>query len=412
MKKQRQFPQPSPRQMTRRLLISAAIAAPIMAPAISRAQENALERAVSAACREAVVQKKGFFPAPGASAAVIAPNGRPITAVYGLADPDAGLSVAPTTRFMSGSTGKTFCAAGIMALVDAGRLHLDQKAASIFPGENWYENLPNANDLTIRHLLSHRGGFQQFLALPSFQATYALDALTGGERAYTPKRMLRFLENARPLFKAGEGYWYSDLHYHLLGLVIEKISGMSYYAFLSRAVIDKMQMFAADTVPANTQAIDRLAAGYAKGGLTGRIAGVNGRSTDANGALRNDPSLEYAGGGLATTPRALAEFYWRLARGEIISPGAFQQMCAPSDGSETRGADSGSGYRLGFYLTTRDGFGRYISHSGFYPGYTSNVAHFLDHGFSVAIQQNTDHGADLFQRTRDIAAATIEALGR
>ena len=398
---------------TRRdILAGAGALTAFIAAAPARALEIGLKRAVEQACRRAVASQRAFYQTPGASAAVILPNGALITAVNGFADPEAGLPVAPQTRFMSGSTGKTFCAATVMALVEAGRITLDQKTHEIFPDDEWYLRLPNARRLTIRHLLTHQGGFPQFLSLPAFQFAYLADALRGRERAYSPHRMLSFIADRAPLFAAGEGFSYSDLHYHLLGLVIERIAGAGYYDALSTNILSKMPRFSAEITPADTRAIDRLAAGYAKGDILARLSGVNGRSTDENGRLRNDPSLEYTGGGLAVTPRSLAEFYWRLARGEIVSAHSFAEMVGSTVAQATNNPAIETGYGLGFYVTRRDGFGTYVSHSGYYPGYTSNVACFLDYGFAVAIQQNSDHGPDLFQRVRDIAAATIAELQR
>jgi D-alanyl-D-alanine carboxypeptidase len=69
-----------------------------------------------------------------------------------------------------------------------------------------------------------------------------------------------------------------------------------------------------------------------------------------------------------------------------------------------------SRYGLGTFITDRPEFGRYIGHSGFFPGYTSNVAHFLDHGLTVAVQFNTDSGPDVNDALRAIAKAAIVAL--
>ena len=64
-------------------------------------------------------------------------------------------------------------------------------------------------------------------------------------------------------------------------------------------------------------------------------------------------------------------------------------------------------YGLGVFVTTRPEFGKYVSHSGYFPGYTSNVAMFLDHGVAIAVQQNSDHGYDIYAFLKDIATAVL-----
>lgn len=351
--------------------------------------------------------RRGYVKTPSVSTTVRFADNSELSVVDGLAHPDTGEPVTPATRFMSGSTGKTFCAATIMRLIEDQLLSADTKVSSMFGGQNWYDSLPNSAVLTISHLLLHQSGFPQFTELASFRNSYLSDALRGRSRAYSPQRMLSFIAQRPALFPAGEGHHYSDLNYHLLGLTIEYITGSDYYKALETLVLDRMSSHGSDVLPANTVRLEGLAAGYARGDLIGRLSGINGRSTDEDGALRNDPSLEYTGGGLALTPRALATFYCDLAEGRIVSPTTFGAMLnAAKLGAQPL---SGSPYGFGFYVTEREGLGRYISHSGFYPGYTSNVGYFLDHGFSVAIQQGSDHGPDLFLMLRQIAEVVISS---
>lgn len=353
---------------------------------------------------EIIRLRPGYLKTPGVSATVRLASAKDVHVVDGFADPDTSAPVTPSTRFMSGSTGKTFCAATVMRLVEDGALTVDTKVASLFGGEDWYNTLPNAGELTVAHLLLHQGGFPQFLELGDFQSAYLWDSVTGKSTAYSPKRMLGFISGIQPLFDAGKSHHYSDLHYHLLGLVIEKLTGTDYYTSLADLVLSRMSAHRGDILAANTTRLDGLAAGYARGDLIGRLSGVNGRSTDASGALRKDPSLEYTGGGLALTPRALAGFFADLSEGRIVRAETFAAMLAAA---KRQPESSGAAYGFGFYVTERDGLGRYISHSGFYPGYTSNAGYFLDHGFAVAVQQNSDHGPDLFAMLRQIAEAVI-----
>ncbi len=343
---------------------------------------------------------------PGVSAAVATADARIVTAVAGLADPQAGLAMTNATRLMGGSTGKTFCAATLLSLAEDGVLDLDALIAPVFADESWFARLPNARALTLRMLLMHGAGFPQFLDIGAFMRSYMWDAVAGEDIAYSPRKMLSFILDAAPLNAPGGAHAYSDLHYHLAGITAEKITGRPYYTLLQQHVLARLGDPHGDVLPANTRTIPGLAAGYARGDVVAAMAGMTGRTTDDAGVLRHDPSLEYTGGGLALTPRALARFYWKLARGEIISSESFAQMTG-STLPVVKTAEVTSVYGLGVFINERAAFGRYISHSGFFPGYTSNVGYFLDHGFAAAVQFNTDHGPDINQALRDLASGVI-----
>lgn len=394
-------------RFSRRTMLGAAglglAAFPFAAPLTRALAGTSPERAAAGAFATAALATRST---PGVSAAVVTADARMVTAVAGLADPQAGLAMTPATRLMSGSTGKTFCAATLVSLAENGVLDLDAPIAPIFADEAWFARLPNARALTLRMLLMHGAGFPQFLDVSAFTRSYMWDALTGADIAYSPRKMLSFILDAAPLNAPGKAHAYSDLHYHLAGITAEKITGQPYYDLLAERVLAKLGDPYDDITPANTRAIDRLAAGFARGDVIAALAGMTGRTTDDAGVLRHDPSLEYTGGGLALTPRALARFYWMLARGQIVSPAGFAQMTG-SALPVVKTAEVTSSYGLGIFINERAGFGRYISHSGFFPGYTSNVGYFLDHGFAAAVQFNTDHGPDINQALRDLAAGVI-----
>lgn len=387
--------------LSRRALLGTGLAATV-APSGLAAAPPALEKAV----QDAVTALMQTGKTPGVSAAVIHGD-LLLTGVAGKADPERGLRMAPDTRLMGGSTGKTFAAATALSLVEEGGLSLDTPIAPLFADTAWYRRLPNADALTLRMLLMHTGGFPQFLDVPGFMARYLWDAMRGRSTAYTPEEMLAFILDKAPLNPPGEAHAYSDLHYHLAGLVMERATGRSYYALLQERILAPLGL--SDAIPSDRRALPGLAAGYARGDILAAFAGQTGRTLDDAGALRIDPALEWTGGGLALTPRALARFYRALALGRILKPDTVALMKSSSLPLPT-GPDVSSRYGLGIFITDRPEFGRYIGHSGFFPGYTSNVAHFLDHGLTVAVQFNTDHGPDVNDSLRSIAKAAIAAL--
>ena len=387
--------------LSRRTVLGTGLAATV-APAALAGGAPALERAV----QESVTALMRSGKTPGVSAAVIHGDTL-LTGVAGKADPERGLRMAPDTRLMSGSTGKTFAAATALSLVEEGKLSLDAPIAPLFADTAWYARLPNADALTLRMLLMHSGGFPQFLDVPGFMARYLWDSMRGRSTAYSPEEMLGFILDKPPLNAPGKAHNYSDLHYHLAGLVMERATGRDYYDLLQERILAPLGL--ADVIPSDRRRLPGLAAGYARGDILAAFAGQTGRTLDDSGALRIDPVLEWTGGGLALTPRALARFYRALALGRILKPETVALMKSSSLPLPT-GPGVTSRYGLGIFITERPEFGRYIGHSGFFPGYTSNVAHFLDHGLTVAVQFNTDSGPDVNESLRSIAQAAIAAL--
>jgi hypothetical protein len=216
--------------------------------------------------------------------------------------------------------------------------------------------------------------------------------------------MLGFVLGEPALFRVGAGHYYSDLNYFLLGLVIERVANEAYYPLLQDEILDYLQL--TDTVPSNQRNIDRLATGYAADTLINTLAGIAGAS-QVDGELKADPAIEWTGGGLATTPGDLARFYFHLGQGSL--PG-IDGLADLSRHSIATTPDGPTRYGNGVFISERPELGRYFSHSGWYPGYLSNVAYFVDHQFSVAIQVNQDSGADIYTPAREMATQLITLL--
>ena len=346
--------------------------------------------------------------APGVSAAVVLPDGEPVTAAVGYADVEAGKLLTPENLLLGGSTGKSYCAATVMRLVAAGRLSLDDEISRFLGQRPWFARLPGADALTIRILLTHTGGLPQFLDVGAFQRSFVWDALAGRDTGYPPEKMLSFVSGAESLNAPGADFHYSDLGYVLLGLVVEAVTGRSYYDVLRDEVLTPLEIEWIQ--PANTQRIKGLAVGYVGNSWVTRVSRMAGRNMDEGGVLRFSPAIEFTGGGLANTPLGLAFFYKRLLEGRLLDRENTVAMVKNAVPSTPLGA--GSHYGFGLLIVDRPGFGRYVGHSGWYPGYVSNAAWFADYRFSVAVQVNRDEGIDVYTPLRDIAAGVIERLGK
>lgn len=176
---------------------------------------------------------RGFLDAygiPGASLAV-SYEGRLILARgYGFSTKSVlgkSTPVEPGFRFRIASLSKPITACAIMQLVEEGKISLDSKAASLL-GDSFPSNPKDSrlSQITVRHLLEHRGGFDRELSGdPMF-----LSRPPGPES-------LKFFLNVRLDFTPGERFAYSNFGYCILGRIIERISQQSYEFFIKEHIL-------------------------------------------------------------------------------------------------------------------------------------------------------------------------------
>ncbi len=153
---------------------------------------------------------------PGASVLVIKDGRAVVRRAYGLAHGET--EATPATNYRLASITKQFTAAAILALVENGKVKLDD------PLRRWLPSLPAAtNGITIEHLLTHTSGLIDYEdVIPEGTTKQVRDA-----------DVLRLLEaQDKTYFAPGSGYRYSNSGYALLALIVERASGQSFAAFL------------------------------------------------------------------------------------------------------------------------------------------------------------------------------------
>jgi CubicO group peptidase (beta-lactamase class C family) len=171
-------------------------------------------------------------------AVLVARRGVPLfRAAYGIADRDHDIPNRPETRFRLGSITKQFTAAAILRLEQQGRLSTSDPVSKHLP--DWPAKW---RDVTIHHLLSHRAG------LPRLSTGHMIDDSGLGWPSKTPPfRSLADLykpgEELQELdYRPGERMRYSNIGYLVLSLLIEKVSGQPFCAFLDREIFRPLQM--------------------------------------------------------------------------------------------------------------------------------------------------------------------------
>jgi D-alanyl-D-alanine carboxypeptidase len=314
--------------------------------------------------------------APGASLGVVQKDGSVVGLASGLADKTGSRKLLPSQLMMAGSTGKTFFAALALQLIEAGQLDLNAPVAKYLGDRAWFPRLPNAKDITVRHLMTHTSGLVRYEMNPRFTA----DLRAQPDKVWAPEEEVAYLLDATPPFAAGQGWDYSDTNYIVLGMILEKLTGTQAYDEITRRFLNPLKL--TEVAPTRSRRTPGLVNGYAGPkdplGLPDEV--------NPNGVFVINPQFEWAGGGFATSARQLARWGHALYTAQAISPKMRDLMIAEAVparlGPETR-------YGLGVIVRPTTPVGRTWGHSGFFPGYLTELVHLPDRGITLAVQINT-----------------------
>ena len=226
---------------------------------------------------------------------LLAKAGAPVfQRAVGFADREARRPNTVETAFNLGSINKVFTATAIRQLAAQGKLSLDATVGSYWPD---YPNAEVAKQVTIRQLLEHRGGLGgNIFGAPAGGTRRDLKAL----RDYLP------LFATEPLqFAPGTQQAYSNAGYLVLGLLVERLSGETYYDYVRNHIYEPAGMrhtahFRSDSLPAHA------ALGYTRDG-----GSALARNTDLL------PGIGSSAGGGYSTPQDLARFVQALRQQRV-----------------------------------------------------------------------------------------------
>lgn len=311
--------------------------------------------------------------APGVSVSVIMPNGDERTLVRGYADVEKKLKMTAETKMLGGSTGKVFYSVVAMQLIDEGKLKLDEPIYKQMSDYEWFEKLPNARQLTVRNLMRHQTGIPRYVFSEKFQKEVLVDA----DKIWKPEELLSYVFDDEPLFEAGTDFAYSDTNYIVLCKLIEKVTGNDLYDEVQKRVLDKAGLKA--VVPQNKRSYQGLAQGY----NAENDPFFPGKALDENGKSRYNLQFEWAGGGLVITTHDLALLAKRIYEGRMFNPALLDEYLNGVDAGRLGGQ-----WGLGVHIE-RTPEGTVYGHSGFMPGYVTNMRYYEKYKFAICYQINT-----------------------
>jgi len=347
-----------------------------------------------------------FF--PGATVSFALRDARMTRFAIGFSEIEEKTAMSTESRMPAGSIGKTFVAAVTLSMVSDGTLDLDGKIIKWLGDEPWFNRLPNHNMITLRHLLNHSSGLidHVFDTGSGFQDYMKRQLILGNtKRAIDPRELVQFILDKKPLFPVGEGFHYSDTGYILVGLIIEKASGSSYYEELTNRFLKPLNLKL--TSPLSQRKVVGLAQGYAP--KSQQLFGLPYKVLDA-GTFVFNPSLEWTGGGVVSNSQDLVRWAKALYEGKAIGQPYLNEMLN-SVATPEQGRDALSriyGYGLGISIA-KTKYGTMFRHGGFFPGYNSMMAYFPDRGIAVAMQINSD-SSKIEEHFEAIIKIIIEAI--
>ena len=284
---------------------------------------------------------------------------------YGFANLEHQIPNTPETKFRIGSLTKQITAATVLALAEQGKIGIDHKVSKYLPAS------PHAwDEITIRHLLTHTSGIQNFT---SFK-----DNLKHERLPATPKQTVDRFINLDLNFAPGTDFGYSNSGYVLLGHIIERVTEKPFEDVVDALILQKAGMKDTGYDHPGTILSNR-ASGYAKAGDTV----VN--------AFYFEMDTPFAAGALYSTVNDLFRWDRALRTGKILSQDSLKQMETPFFGN------------YGFGVSIEKGE---VSHSGTISGFKAFMRRYPHSSDSVIVLSNYQF-ADPENISLEIARAAL-----
>lgn len=311
--------------------------------------------------------------APGLSLSLVLPDGEVKTFTKGYADVEKKIPMSSNTKMLGGSTGKVFYSVVALQLIEEGKLTLDDPIFSKMKDYDWFSRIPNAKTITVRNLMQHQTGIPRYVFSPDFQKDVKKDA----DRVWKPEELLTYIFDEKPAFEAGNNFAYSDTNYIILCMLIEKITGRSIYDLVQKRVLDKAGL--KNVVPQTKRSYQNIAQGYS-GDDDPFFPGLQ---FDENGKSNYNLQFEWAGGGLVITTHDLAVLGKKIYEGKMFDPKLLDEYFKGVDAGRLGGT-----WGLGVHIRETPN-GKTYGHSGYMPGYITNLIYSADGKFAICYQLNT-----------------------
>ena len=314
------------------------------------------------------------FGAPSVSVAVVEDGKLTYAKAFGKGNLERGQAANTDTRYAVGSISKQFTAAALLLAQEQGRLSLDDTVAKYMPG------LTRAGEVTIRQLLSHTSGYEDYAPqdyiIPIWTKPTTTAAIIDGWAR-------------KPLnFDPGTRWQYSNTNYVIAGAILEKVTGQGLVPFLQQHIFSPLGMESAGE--------------WEKPGGLDAAAYTRFALGPARPVAREGAGWYFAAGELSMTPADLAKWDVAVLQKRILSAASYQEFTR-----EVKLKNGGSThYALG--LSLGEMFGTpMLSHGGEVSGFLAQNSVFPEKNAAVIVLSNEDGVNMIGPIARDIAAVLL-----
>ncbi len=277
---------------------------------------------------------------------------------YGLATLNPDKPVTPDMVFRIGSITKQFTSTAILKLAEQGKIDLKADITTYLtdfstPGKT----------VTVEQLLNHTSGIKSYTSLP--------DAMSKKGLYISPADMMKIIQGQPSDFAPNEQWLYNNSGYFLLGMIIEKVSGMTYGEYVAKNLFKPVGMKSSFTddsnLPANT------AKGYMKSG-----------ATEFKTADYVHPSIPYSAGAIFSTVDDLWKWNQAIFNYKVVKKESLEKAWTLT--TLNSGKLVGYGYAWSF---GRLGDAKVIGHGGAIDGYLTMEIYVPDQKIYVCILSNS-----------------------
>jgi len=331
-----------------------------------------LPSAVTAKIDEIAAKALAESGAPSVSIAVVRGGQIAFEKAYGKARLDPPVEARPDMRYSIGSVSKQVLAGAVLLLAQDGKLSLDGRVSRYLP------SLTRAGEVTIRQLLTHTSGYQDYYP-QDYVTPFMQKPVTAGEILEQWAR--------KPLdFDPGTRWQYSNTNYVIAGRIVEQVAGGALFDFLSRRILKPLGMTSAINLAEQTMG-PQDAAGYTRFALG-----------PPRPALPEGRGWLFAAGELAMTAHDLALWDISLMEHKLLTPASLELMTTPARLRNGTPTD----YALGVEVTDAGGHPK-LQHGGAVSGFVSLNAVWPDQGAAVVVFANEDGSSATGLIARQIA---------
>jgi len=300
---------------------------------------------------------------------------------FGVANKDFNAPNRVDTKFNLGSMNKMFTSVAIAQLVERGKLSFDDSLAKFLPE---FPSKEAAEKIKIKHLLCHTSGLGSYFNSKFMESSRA--------RFRTTSDFMELAKDEKPAFEPGMRWSYSNTGMLVLGAVIEKATGQSYYDYIRENIYKPAGMINSDCYDLD-RVNPNLAVGYEKDFTDD---GVQFRNNIFSHVIRGGA----AGGGYSTV-EDLMRFDVALRSNKLVGAEYVKLLLTPKP--ELMSPTYGYGFQI-------DQENQLAGHGGGFEGISSNLDMFLNSGYTAVVLSNYGGASfPVLEKMRELVFAARES---